>query len=533
MGRRHQVAIVGGGPVGVALAVQLGMRGVSCALVESRTGVGQIPKGQNLTHRTLEHFYFMGLVDELRAARLMPPGFMIGEITTYRDLNSRYFHAAAGRLVVHDYYFEKNDRLPQYQMEKVLRTRLATLGNVEARFGWTATAVEQDAAGVRVSIERDSARETWEADYAVGCDGSRSLVREQIGIARSGTDFDQLMVLIVFRSRQFHDELKKRYPERSTYRAMHPDLKGYWKFFGRIDVGEGFFFHAPVPHDTRRDNFDFLGLLHQAAGFEFAAELEHVGFWDLRVAVAEHYQVGRVFIAGDAAHSHPPYGGFGLNNGLEDAVNLGWKLAARLAGWGGETLLNSYSEERRPIFKEVAEDFIARRIRIDGEFLDRYSPERDRAEFERAWAEKASDMDTRAQVYEPSYEGSPVVIGPPGGRSTAHGRHVFKARAGHHLVPQKLSSGRDVFEELGRGFTLLAFGSQEADTSGFEQAAASCRVPLKVVRDSYADGRLKYECRMILVRPDQYIAWIGDRAPTDAAAVMRRVAGCDADRGSE
>jgi len=138
------------------------------------------------------------------------------------------------------------------------------------------------------------------------------------------------MVLIVFRSRQFHEELKKRYPERSTYRAMHPDLHGYWKFFGRIDVGEGFFFHAPVPKDTDRNNFDFLGLLHEAAGFKFAAEFEHVGFWDLRVAVAEKYQVGRVFIAGDAAHSHPPYGGFGLNNGLEDVVNLAWKLAANL-----------------------------------------------------------------------------------------------------------------------------------------------------------------------------------------------------------
>ena len=155
---------------------------------------------------------------------------------------------------------------------------------------------------------------------------------------------------------------------------MHPDLNGYWQFFGRIDVGEGWFFHAPVPADTTRDNFDFHGLLHEVAGFRFACEFDHVGFWDLRVAVAEQYQVGRVFIAGDAAHSHPPYGGFGLNNGLEDAVNLGWKFAARLQGWGGDALLRSYSEERRPIFQETAEDFIAARIRNDGAFLARYSP---------------------------------------------------------------------------------------------------------------------------------------------------------------
>jgi 2-polyprenyl-6-methoxyphenol hydroxylase-like FAD-dependent oxidoreductase len=501
------------------------MRGKTCALIESRTGTHNIPKGQNLTHRTLEHFYFMGIADELRAARLMPPGAAIGEITTYRDLCSPYFHAPAGRNVVHDYYFQRNDRLPQYQMEKVLRAKMEALPNVEARFGWTATKVEQDASGVRVTVTKDGESEVLEADYAVGCDGGHSVVRQQIGIPRSGSDFDQLMVLIVFRSRELHEGLGQRYPVRSTYRAMHPDLNGYWKFFGRIDVGEGWFFHAPVPRDSTRDNFDFRGMLHQAAGFPFAVEFDHVGFWDLRVAVAERYQVGRVFIAGDAAHSHPPYGGFGLNNGLEDAANLGWKLAAKLDGWGDDKLLASYSDERRPIFHEVAEDFIAKRIRIDGEFLARYSPEKDKAEFERAWTEKASDMDTRAQVYEPNYEGSPVVAGPPGGKSTAHGEHLFKARAGHHLVPQKLSSGRDVFEELGGGFTLLAFDAGDLAVRAFEQAAGELKVPLKIVRDSYADGRTRYEARMILVRPDQFIVWTGDAPPSDAGAIMRKVTG--------
>lgn len=525
MAKRFQVVIVGGGPVGVALAVQLGMRGITCGLVETRTDSGRIPKGQNLTHRTLESFYFMGLVDELRAVRLMPPGFAIGEITTYRDLNSPHFHAPQGRSMVHDYYFQRNDRLPQYQMEKVLRAKMDALPGVEARFGWTAKTVEQDHDGVRVAIEKGSEKETWEADYVVGCDGGHSLVREQIGIARTGTDFDELMALIVFRSKEFHEGLKQRYPERSTYRAMHPELKGYWKFFGRIDVGEGFFFHAPVPKNTTRENFDFTKMLHEAAGFPFRVEYDHVGFWDLRVAVAEKYQVGRCFIAGDAAHSHPPYGGFGLNNGLEDAVNLGWKLAAKLQGWGGDTLLESYSEERRPIFYEVAEDFIAKRIRIDGEFLDRYSPDRDKAEFERAWKDKETDMDNRALVYEPSYEGSPVVFGPPGGKSTAHGEHLFKARSGHHIAPQKLSSGRNVFEELGPGFTLLAFDADDAAVKAFEQAAAVTKVPLKVVRDTYADGRTKYETRMILVRPDQFIVWTGDKAPENANHVMHTVAG--------
>src|SRR4029079_14856281 len=120
-----------------------------------------------------------------------------------------------------------------------------------------------------------------------------------------------------------------------------------------VDVGEGFFFHAPVPANTTRDNYDFHGLVQETAGYKFACEVHSVGFWDLRISVPDTYQVGRVFIAGDAAHSHPPYGGYGLNSGLDDVANLGWKLAAVLQEWGGATLLQSYSEERRPVFLET------------------------------------------------------------------------------------------------------------------------------------------------------------------------------------
>ncbi len=456
----------------------------------------------------------------------MPQGYHIGGVTAYRSLMDEYWYSPRMREVVRSYYFQANERLPQYNMEAVLRRKLVTLPSVETRFGWSAETVEQDANSARVTIveEEGGGRHVLEADYVVGCDGAKSTVRDQIGIERGGSDFDQMMVLAVFRSKELHEGLK-RFPEKSTYRVMHPDLKGYWQFFGRIDVGEGWFFHAPVPLNTTKENFDFQGLIQKAAGFEFKCEFDHVGFWDLAVAVAENYQVGRVFIAGDAAHSHPPYGGFGLNNGLEDITNLGWKLAARLEGWGSDALLESYSEERRPIFKETGEDFIAKRITEDAEFFDRYNPERDREEFEQAWNGEKANTASRQMTYEPHYEGSSVVEGPANAVCSAHGSHSFMARPGHHLPPRLLSSGRNIFEELGACFTLVALDASDSDVAAFRDAAGGQNIPLKILRDKYDGERKAYEAPLILVRPDQFVAWTGDTAPDDASALMGKFTG--------
>jgi 2-polyprenyl-6-methoxyphenol hydroxylase-like FAD-dependent oxidoreductase len=554
MADRYQVIIVGGGPVGVALAVELGQRGISCALVERHLTPQRIPKGQNLTQRTLEHFYFWNCVEELRAARIMPPGYPIGGVTAYGNLMSDYWFAQEGRESVQSYYFQKNERLPQYLTEEVLRRRLKDLPSVTTMFSWSAETIEQDGDGVRVTVgeysgakepvfgwaadpvgpdgksegasplpSAPSIRRVLEADYVVGCDGGRSTVREQLGIDRGGSDFDQRMVLAVFRSRELHEGLK-RFPERTTYRVLKPELKGYWQFFGRIDVGEGWFFHAPVPNDTTPENYDFHGLLQEAAGFKFPVAFDYVGFWDLRIQIASRYRQGRAFIAGDAAHTHPPYGGFGLNNGLEDVTNLGWKLTAALQGWGGDRLLDSYGEERRPIFIETGEAMIAGGIERDRAFLERYSPERNREEFEEAWSKLATGGN-RPQSYEPHYEGSSVVLGPPNSACSIHGRHSFVAEAGHHLAPQLLSSGRNVFEELGPAFTLLAFGADPRAVEAIEKAAKSAGVPLKVVRDTYEEGRKAYESRLVLVRPDQYVVWTGDAAPSDGTKVMQTIAG--------
>src|SRR5690606_36116161 len=187
---------------------------------------------------------------------------------------------------------------------------------------------------------------------------------------------------------------------------------------------------------------------------------------------------------------------------------------------------DSYSLERQPVFRDVGEDIIGGWIRDDRDFLATYDPATDRAEFERRFADVAAGFGRRLRDFEPHYEGSPVVCGPPGGVVSAHGEHTFSARPGHHLPPLPLSDGRNVFEALGPGFTLVALDAEPFDAPG-----------LTVISDTYDGGREAYGARLILVRPDQYVAWAGDAAPPDPAAVMRTVRGwggpaCIARRGS-
>lgn len=528
-----QVLVVGGGPVGMGLAIELGQRGIRCVVVERHREPQRIPKGQNLTQRTMEHFHFWGAERALRAARTIPPEYGIGGLTAYGTLLGPYTYDWLQRDLVRPYYYTANERLPQYATEAVLRARVSALPTVEVLYGWHALEVHDQGDQVQVVVsEHDGdTRRVLQAGYVVGCDSSRSVVRAQAGITQTLSDHDRMMVLLVFRSHALH-QLLQRYPGKSYYNVLQPELNGYWKFFGRVDLGTTWFFHAPVPPGTTRDNFDFRRYLHESVGAEFDVEFDHIGFWDLRFAIADSYRAGRVFIAGDAAHSHPPYGGYGVNTGFEDARNLGWKLAAVLQGWGGEALLDSYDGERRPVFESTARDFIARSIDKDRTFLHAFHPEQDRTAFEVAWAARAQGAVGEVHAFEPHYEGSPVVSG--GGQThakggSALGGHEFRARSGHHLAPAVLSDGRNVYERLGPGYTLLAFGVDRQRVDVFVAAAVALGLPLAIVEDSADGERQRYEASLILLRPDQFVAWTssGEVAPAEARAILQRVSGQD------
>ena len=258
------------------------------------------------------------------------------------------------------------------------------------RFGWAARAIEQDATGVRVDIGETAALATRGARGRL----RRRLRRRAIASCASRSassaaapNYEQLMVLAVFRSSELHEGLK-RFPERSTYRVLHPELKGYWQFFGRIDVGEGWFFHAPVPADTTSGQLRFPRSDREAvAASSSPCEFDHRRLLGpARRGRREIPASGACFIAGDAAHSHPPYGGFGLNNGLEDVVNLGWKLAREAAGLGRRRAARNPTARSAADLQGDRRGFHRRAHRAGRRASShRYSPGANRAEFERAW----------------------------------------------------------------------------------------------------------------------------------------------------
>lgn len=526
------VVIVGGGPVGLALAIDLGQRGRSVCLIERYLEPVLIPKGQNLTQRTMEHFLAWGVEPEIRAACPIPKSYGIGGMTAYGTLLSGYHYDWLKRQLVRPYYSTDNERLPQYDTERVLRARVEELDTVQTRYGWRVTGLEQTENSVTVTATAVESSLQIAGRYVVGCDGSRSVIRDAAGISETRRDHDKLMVLLVFKSEELH-ELLAQFPGKSFYNVLHPDLNGYWQFVGRVDLGSTWFFHAPVPMDTTESNFDFVGYLHRAIGAEFALDMERIGFWNLRIAVADSYRAGRVFIAGDAAHSHPPYGGYGINTGLEDARNLAWKLTLVLDGAAEPSLLETYDAERRPVFASTAKDFIETSIEDDRQFLQTFDPQVDRDAFKTAWNARSEGAISEVGAFEPHYEGSPIIpdsIGAP----SALGSHSFKARPGHHIAPRLTARGVPLTDHLGQDFTLVLIGAEEGLIAEAQSVLADTRLPITLVVEPSGGDLADYESSAMLVRPDHFVAWVAQaglsgltrtlRAMEDPRPTLRRTA---------
>ena len=520
------VVIIGGGPVGVGLAIDLAINGVSSVVVERHETIQKIPKGQNLTPRTGEHFRRWGVTEAIRAASPIPRNYGSGGIATYGTFLSDYHYEWFNRAKIIDYYAATNERLPQYKTESVLRARAAEFDQITFLTGWNFQSAEAHTDGVIVTIAETHNKQIRQlsAAYLVGCDGARSQVREAAGISQTTDPHDRLMALLVFNSSQLDKKLSV-YGDKTIFNAIHPDMNGYWQFLGRVDLEGNWFFHAPVPAGTTRDNFDFHAFLEKAVGAQIDVDFEYVGFWELRLSLADNYGKGRIFIAGDAAHSHPPYGGYGVNTGFEDARNLSWKLTACLQGWGGTHLLASYSAERHPVFASTRDDFILKSIIEDREFTEAYNPKKDLKAFENAWAQRAAGDDSMVTQYLPHYAGSPIVCGQPEASSGATGKHGFVAQAGHHLSPLPLSGDDELWDHLGAGFTLMNLTGDTILTEAFSSAATARGAPLKTLDLAKTGLSDSYKAEAILVRPDHFIAWTGSHADADAARILDHAIG--------
>jgi hypothetical protein len=284
------------------------------------------------------------------------------------------------------------------------------------------------------------------------------------------------------------------------------------------------------------ESLDATGILRRALGENIPFELLSVRPWTGHCVVAERYRAGRAFLAGDAAHLLWPAGGFGMNTGVGDAVDLGWKAAAVLDGWGGPRLLDSYESERRPIGMRNVTEAGEMRAGFDAQIP--FSPllEEDSAEGSRL-REKAREaiLRTRAKEFQHDsagvelgyrYEGSPICV--PDGTPPPpedHATYIPTTWPGARAPHVWLQDGRSMLDLFGRGFSLLVLSPKITDVAPFTAAARQVGLPLEVVGLDDPRVREYYERPLVLVRPDGHVAWRGDSVPDDAEAIIDRVRG--------
>ena len=524
MRQQTQVLIVGAGPAGQALSIELASWGIACLLIEKNPRIGVAPRAKTTNVRTREHFRRWGIADALRDASPFGVDYPSNIVFTTRmsgQLLARFDNAlycAPGR---NPLYAEHAQWIPQYTLEKVMRKHLGTLPSAQVQLSCELVSFVQNEDGVLATVrdpDTGATREV-EAKYLVGCDGGRSLVREAIGARMQGTFGMSRNYNIVFHAPGLAD--------------AHPHGRAimYWQInadvpsiLGPMDSGDRWFFMptglAPdvqVTQDTAAD------LIRRATGIDLPFDVLSIDEWVAHRVVADRYRTGRVFLAGDACHLHPPYGGFGMNMGVSDGVDLGWKLAATLQGWGGKTLLDSYELERRPVHMHVLKEASLNHASISNALfeagLEDDTPEGDAARARvgrRINAEKLSEFYTLGTILGDRYSDSPVVQKTAGQPTPPRDflNYVPSSVPGGRAPHAWLHDGSSLFDHFGKGMTLLVLpNAASACTQAAARDAAALHVPFTLLHSDNPAVASLYTRRLTLIRPDQHIAWAGDTWP--------------------
>ena len=519
------VVIAGGGPVGLAAAIELRQRGIDCLVIEPRTEVSHArPRCKTVNVRSMEHLRRWGVADRFRQRVPLPTSWSqdIVFCTSLLGYELSRFSGVLGLEADGDRFPELGQQAPQYLLEELLRDVVSELAPGSLHTGSAVVGVEQDDREARVTVA-DAAGEpaTITADYVLGCDGPRSAVREAIGASYVGDHALRPNFGMVFHA-----------PDLMA-RCAHGPAVQYWvvnrltpALMGPIDlVGTWWIIAFNVDRETGERNA--RALIEGAAGAPVAATVLSDDPWTARMQLVDRARSGRVFLAGDAAHLNPPFGGHGLNTGLGDAVDLGWKLAAVIEGWGGPSMLESYEAERRPVqtavieaavenMKVLATDLVTEDIDAPGARGDR-ARRRAHANIQ---ATKHAEFHSLSLVLDLAYDRSPIVVAADQPRPAPGA-----ARPGARLPHAWLGPGQSLYDELHDGLSLLVLaGGHERDVAAFAGAAREVQAPLGVL-DLAGRGLHGYGAELVLVRPDQHVAWCSDQAPVNPRDLIDQVRG--------
>jgi 2-polyprenyl-6-methoxyphenol hydroxylase-like FAD-dependent oxidoreductase len=535
-----QVLVVGGGPVGLTLAMELAARGIRTVVAERRRA-GEPPsvKSNHVSARSMEIFRRLGLAATLRSAGLPPdfPNDIAYRITatTRRPELARIpipcrrdrYTASGGP----DTWWptpEPPHRINQIYLEPLLFAHAACMPGVAVLNRTSVESFAQGDAGVSATA-RDldgGGTLTIEAQYLVGCDGAASLVRKAIGASLAGTPVIQSVQSTCIRAPRLREMLG---PPAWMTLALNPRRCGT---VVAIDGHETWLIHN---HLNRADE-TFESVDRDASirailgvGADFQYEVVSKEDWVGRRLVADRFREGRAFICGDAAHLWMPYAGYGMNAGIADAANLAWLLAAALDGWGAPAMLDAYAAERQPITEQVSHLAMDMALKVLGQRravpaeIEAPGPEGDavRARVGR----EAYDLNVQQYCcgglnFGYFYDRSPIVVydgaEQPGYTMAEFTPSTVPGCRAPHL---RLADGRPLWDALGPGYTLVR-RDRPVDAGRLEAAARAAHVPLAVVDLDGADGGQLYDRRLVLVRADQHVAWRGDAVPGDVDGLI-------------
>jgi 2-polyprenyl-6-methoxyphenol hydroxylase-like FAD-dependent oxidoreductase len=528
------VLIVGGGPVGLALAGDLGWRGVACVLVEQSDGSIYQPRMDMVGVRTMEFCRRWGLVPAVEGSPYprdyVQDNIYLTSMTGYELGRERF--PGIGQAAPPKESPQKRERCPQNMFDPILRAFAASQPGVTLRYRTRLVSFTQNAGQVTAVIENadTGAREEISARYIVGCDGARSLVRETLGIAMQGNPVLTYTTNVIFRC----PHLLSLHDKGKAYRHIFIGPEGTWATIVAINGRDEWRFSIIGGAEQREyTKPEIEAVIRRAVGRDFEFEILSVMPWTRRELVADDYRNGRGFIAGDAAHVMSPTGGFGMNTGIQDVVDLSWKLAAVLEGWGEDGLLDSYTVERQPIATRnvtEASGNLRRMLSVPPhpDLLDdtpqgaatREKVGRDFAEtMRREWFTLGAHLGYR-------YEGSPVCW-PDGSAEPPDDPRAYAptARPGHRAPHAYMADGRSTLDLFGRGFALLGFGADAAEAAPLLQAAKQRNVPVTFTAIAEPQIAALYERRFVLVRPDGHVAWRDDGIPADPLRIIDVVRG--------